>query len=289
MKTILIKRPDLVLDLPVNTNQSPQQQPIINSTSNYIQNNFKQTRRASDNIGLNSSSTSSTESSSISSMASNSNIDKRNQFNQRSVSAAANIMVNSFLLTSATAAVEEALSNSTQSNKPNLETKSVVEVSEKESTTPDVFTDLHGAFDNKKFCSKLEEFKNSNYCSLDDFNIQTLQSENAIEYVELNNEDNPDQVVTRTLSPSPPPPPPIPPSEEGMVLKKQPPPVMKKPDKSEEIMRKLGRSGFDTVSSTSSSSTTTSSVAQESGKSSSGNDGNAAGIIRLSSSKATDV
>jgi len=226
----------------------------------------------------------------MSSTASSNNTNKRNIFSQqRSASATGSIIASNFLLTSATAAVEEALNSSSLSNKADTETLPVVETtSEKEPTTPDVFSDIHGPGENKKFRDKLEEFKSSNYCSLDEFNIQGLQGENAIEYVELDNEDNPEQLAARAVSPSPPPPPVPPPAcEGGKVNKKQPPPVMKKPDRSEEIMRKLGRSGFDTVSSTSSSITTTSSVVQENGKLNS--EGNGVGMIRLSSSKATDV
>jgi len=215
----------------------------------------------------------------MSSTASSNNANKRSNFSQqRSASATGSIIASNFLLTSATAAVEEALNSSSLSNKADTETLPVVET--KEATTPDVFSDIHGPGENTKFRDRLEEFKSSNYCSLDEFNIQGLQGENAIEYVELDNEDNPEQLAARAVSPSPPPPPVPPPAcEGGKVNKKQPPPVMKKPDRSEEIMRKLGRSGFDTVSSTSSSGTTTSSVVQENG----------VGMIRLSSSKATDV
>ena len=150
---------------------------------------------------------------------------------------------------------------------------------------------------NKQFKEKLEEFKTTNYCSLDEFNLSAVQAENAIDYVELTNEDNVDKITSHRSEtpPSPlPPPPPIPKSEKTKnSSKKQPPPVMKKPEKSEEILRKLGRGGeslqqqFGTISSISSTSSSIQDRASTSSNSNTENNNNV--TIRLSHSKATDV
>ena len=149
----------------------------------------------------------------------------------------------------------------------------------------------------KDFKEKLEDFKNANYCCIEEFN--TLQSDNAIEYVELNNEDSVDNEINNEDQVLPPPP--IPPNEDIEEFnknragsRKQPPPVMKKPEKSEEIIRKLGcRSGLESVSqqfgTVSSISSTSSSINNDRVSNSSASNTEASVCIRLSTSKATDV
>ena len=152
--------------------------------------------------------------------------------------------------------------------------------------------------ENKDLKEKLEEFKVENYFSIDEMNIPSLQSDNAIDYVELNNEDSCEKFDSpRTGAPTPPPPLPDDCNEEKLLKdKRQPPPVMKKPEKSDEILRKLGRTTpldsvsqqtFGTISSLSS---TSSSIHDHvSRSSSSNNEATCVTAVRLSHSKATDV
>lgn len=319
------KRPDLVLDLPVNLLISPSKQSNSQSVNASTMPNCKVRRKSENAIGLNSSSTSSTESSSISSSAST----KKNFSHNRAGSS--QTVTNNILLSSATAAVEQALnyvnttgkrSNSIVSslkdddltsksfNESLDATKSELSFTQSSSVRKQSLTsddhDVESLRDDncdKDFREKLEEFKNTNYCSIDEFNTLSLASENAIDYVELNNEDpnndDPERVFDEEpdRTPSPPlPPPPVPPEYEEQKTsrsscKKQPPPVMKKPEKSEEILRKLGR-GADSVSpqfgTVSSVSSTSSSVHDRVSNSSTSNTENSVSI-RLSTSKATDV
>lgn len=313
-KTTLIRRPDLVLDLPANLIPciSPPNKNNNNNNPSPIQHFHNKTRRASDNQGLTSSSTSSTDSSSLgmSSASQMASINKRNNFIQkRSASVTTHILNNNnnnnnLLLTSATAAVEEALNASSE---PELNAANVVNQSPTLPTTES--NTISGASfclqnstnhthdqsslcedpNNSKFRNKLDEFKSSNYCSIDEFHLRSLQqiqqeqSENAIEYVELDNEGNMEEQAAYVcpLPPSPPPPPPE--ALKTHATKKQPPPVMKKPERSEEIMRKfvVGRGH--------SNDTASSSISLESNVSSANTESGGVQMIRLSSSKATDV
>lgn len=308
----LNKRPDLVLDLPTNLLISPSNKPLSTSMSNAT--NFAKVRRQSENgvtTNLISSSTSSTESSSMSSSISHQQ--KRNFLHNRSASTQTATNANHALLTTATAAVEQALKqkqnnsiNSEERTKKSLLNDEVEvcklgdQLNRKQSTTSDG-SETESVFINsssnstentdKDFKEKLEEFKNTNNGCIDELN--TFQSDNAIDYVELNNEDSVDQ-TNNDGKLALPPPPPIPPSEDAEELKtkvnkKQPPPVMKKPEKSEEIVRKLGR-GLESVSqqfgTVSSVSSTSSSINNDRASISSAEP---SVCIRLSTSKATDV
>ena len=252
------------------------------STNNTI------TRNKNVKEQLQSSSTSSTETSSISSAASfNLLADQTNK--QTDYQRSTNLLN---CMAAAEAAAKAALLNNVQSDKnsnqstPNSnnsdkrifnfdlnkteESMSSLNSSLLFKTTTDI-SSPDTVLNEQKFKNKLNQFKNSNYCSTNEFNLYTL---------ELNVDDK------------------LPPAEERVenddnkAVRKQPPPIMKKPEKSQEIMRKLGRSPDQqqqNKSLSSSSSTISSLPSMETQNHSPANSDTSKLSIRLSNSKATDV
>ncbi len=148
-----------------------------------------------------------------------------------------------------------------------------------------LFNDQENKPNEQNFKNKLNQFKNSNYCTANDFNLFALEL-NMDNSEKQTTDENSFQSACNTLKKNP------------------PPPVMKKPEKSQEIMRKLGRSppvvldqqqNVSSNKSLSSSSSTISSLpstdaANGAGGSPINSDSSKVNLsIRLSNSKATDV
>lgn len=221
----------------------------------------------------------------------------QNHQKQRSISIASNTTDKFKKASSETDSASKVTTSSFRSEIDSLSTRKKSDASDVSSTfdSENVFyTD-----ENKEFKEKLEEFKTANYCSIDEINAPN-QSDNAIEYVELNNAEDAGNPADKLRVPSPPPI--VPEGSEDLAdkslnkqPKKQPPPVMKKPEKSDDILRKLGRgSALDSVSqqtfgTVSSVSSTSSSVHDPVSISTSISSSTNETSIRLPHSKATDV